>query len=191
MSALAGLSSQRAALLVIDIQERLAAVMPEEIVARCVRHTSILLEAARRMGLPVVLSEQYPKGLGSTVEALAPALAALAPDQLHRVEKLAFSAVATPELGALLPRLGRDQWIVVGMETHVCVLQTARDLLRRAVDVHVVVDAVASRSKHNFRVGIDQMRAMGAVISSMELVVFDLLRGAGTDDFKALSKLLR
>ena len=189
--ALEGVSAGRAALLVIDIQDRLTAVMPPAIVESCLKHTLVLLEAARRLRLPVVVSEQYPKGLGPTASALGPALAALPAEQLHRLDKLDFSAAATPELSALLPRLGRDQWILVGMETHVCVLQTARDLVRRELAVHVVADAVVSRSKANFRVGIEQMRAMGATISSMETVVFDLLIRAGGEDFKALSKLLR
>lgn len=189
--ALAGVSPARAALLVIDIQERLAAVMPEKIVERCLRHTNILVTAAQRLGLPVVVSEQYPKGLGPTVPALAEALAQLPPARLHRFEKLTFSACAAPELAALLPSLGRDQWIVAGMETHICVLQTARDLLRRGAAVHVAVDAVASRTKLNFRIGIDQLRAMGAVASSTETIVFDLLGRASGEDFKALSRLIK
>lgn len=189
--ALAGVSPARAALLVIDIQERLAAVMPEKIVERCVKHTGILLAAAQRLGLPVVVSEQYPKGLGPTVPALAEALAQLPPGQLHRFDKLTFSACAAPELAARLPSLGRDQWILAGMETHICVLQTARDLLRRGVAVHVAVDAVASRTKLNFLVGLEQLRAMGAVPSCTETLVFDLLGRASGDDFKALSRLIK
>ncbi len=189
--ALAGVSPARAALLVIDLQERLAAVMPEKIVERCLRHTGILVTAAQRLGLPVVVSEQYPKGLGPTVPALAEVLAQLPPAQLHRFEKLTFSACAAPELAALLPALGRDQWIVAGMETHICVLQTARDLLRRGAAVHVAVDAVASRTKLNFRIGIEQLRAMGAVASSTETLVFDLLGRASGEDFKVLSRLIK
>lgn len=189
--ALAGVSPARAALLVIDIQERLAAVMPEKIVERCVKHTGILLAAAQRLGLPVVVSEQYPKGLGPTVPALAEALAQLPAGQLHRFDKLTFSACAAPELAARLPSLGRDQWILAGMETHICVLQTARDLLRRGAAVHVAVDAVASRTKLNFLVGLEQLRAMGAVPSCTETLVFDLLGRASGDDFKALSRLIK
>ncbi len=189
MSALEGLSTKRAALLIIDIQDKLAPVMPEQVLERCVRHTQILLEAARRFRLPVVVSEQYPRGLGATVPAIAQALSQLPSEQVLRVEKLAFSAAGA--MADLMPKLGRDQWIVTGMETHVCVLQTARDLVRRGHAVHVVADAVASRAKQNYRVGIDQLRDLGATISSMELVVFDLLERAGGEDFKALSKLLR
>jgi nicotinamidase-related amidase len=165
--------------------------MPPDAVERVVRHTGILLEAARRLHLPVVVSEQYPKGLGATVPALEPALAALEPAHLTRFDKLEFSAAATPQFAGLASKLGRDQWILVGMETHVCVLQTARDLRRRGAAVHLVTDAVSSRTKANFRVGMAQLRALGVVETSVETVVFELLGKAGGDDFKALSKLIK
>jgi nicotinamidase-related amidase len=190
-AALDGLSRGRAALLVVDIQERLCPAMPPDALSRVLRGTTVLLEAARRFGLPVVVTQQYPKGLGPTVAELTPAIEALDPAQLHRFDKLEFSSAATPEFAQLAPRLGRDQWILVGMETHVCVLQTARDLRRRGAAVHVVSDAVSSRSDANYRVGLAQMGAMGAVLSSLEVVVFDLLGKAGSDDFKALSKLIK
>jgi nicotinamidase-related amidase len=192
--ALEGLQARRAALLVIDVQERLCAAMPPDAVERVVKGTSILLEVARRFGLPIVVTEQYPKGLGPTVAPLAQAIAAIAAEQpalVHRFEKLEFSAAATPELAALWPKLGRDQWLLAGMETHVCVLQTARDLRRRGAAVHLVTDAVSSRTKANFRVGMAQLRGLGVVESSVETAMFDLLGRAGGDDFKALSKLIR
>ncbi len=190
-AALDGLSRGRAALLVVDIQERLCPAMAPDALERVLRGTTVLLEAARRFGLPVVVTQQYPKGLGPTVAQLAPAIEALAPEQLHRFDKLEFSSAATPEFAQLAPRLGRDQWILVGMETHVCVMQTARDLRRRGAAVHVVSDAVSSRSEANTRVGLEQMRSMGAVVSSLETVVFDLLGKAGSEDFKAMSKLIK
>lgn len=190
-AALEGLSASRAALLVIDIQEKLVPAMPPDAVERVLRGTTVLLEAARRMKLPVVVTEQYAKGLGPTVAALSGPIDALDPAQLHRFEKMEFSSAGTAEFAQLYPKLGRDQWILVGMETHVCVLQTARDLRRRGATVHVVGDAVSSRTKANYRVGLSQMRKMGAVQTSLEVVVFDLLKRAGGDDFKALSKLIR
>ncbi len=190
-AALEGLSAGRAALLVVDIQEKLCPAMPPDALDRVIRGTTVLLEAARRMKLPVVVTQQYPKGLGATVAALAEPIGALDPAQLHRFDKLEFSSAATPEFAQLYPKLGRDQWILVGMETHVCVLQTARDLRRRGAAVHVVSDAVSSRTKANYRVGLSQMRKMGAVQTSLEVVVFDLLQRAGSDDFKAMSKLIK
>lgn len=192
--ALDGLSTQRAALLVVDIQERLCAAMPPDAVERVVKHTAILLEAARRLRVPIVVTEQYPKGLGPTVAPLAQQIEAIGAEQpglVTRFEKLDFSSAATPEFGALWPKLGRDQWIVAGMETHVCVLQTARDLRRRGAAVHLVTDAVSSRTKANFRVGLAQMRGLGVVESSVETAVFELLGRASGEDFKALSKLIK
>lgn len=190
-SVMIGLQRSRCALLVVDVQERLCAAMPPAVVNSVVKHTGILIETARRMHLPVLVTEQYPKGLGSTHPDLEASLSAIAPALLHRFDKLDFSAAATEPFTRLLPQLARDQWIVVGMETHVCVLQTVRDLRRRQAIVHVISDAVASRSPVNVEIGLSQMAAMGAIISSMETAVFDLLGRASGDDFKALSKLLR
>jgi nicotinamidase-related amidase len=174
-------SRDRAALLVVDIQERLAPAMPEAALAQVIRNTSILIETARRFALPIVVSQQYPKGLGQTIEPLAKLL----PDSAHRIDKSDFSAAH------LLPALGRDQWIVTGMETHICVYQTARGLVDRGWHAHVAIDACASRTKLNWKIGRDLMTRAGAVVTSTETVVFDLLGCAGTEDFKALSRLIR
>jgi len=188
-----GLSRHRAALLVVDIQERLIPAMPAEIVDRVVRHTSILIEAAARLGLPIVVSQQYPRGLGGTVPAIEAALAAAgaAGAAIHRFDKLEFSAAAAPAFTALAPRLGRDQWIVTGMEAHVCVYQSVRDLAARGAVVHVVADAVCSRAKANWRIGLDLADRAGAIPTSTEVCVFDLLGRAGSDEFRTLSKLIR
>jgi len=186
---IAGLSPSRAALLVIDIQERLAPVMPSEVLPQLVRNAQILIEAAKRMALPIVVSQQYPKGLGATIAPIEEALAG-AP-VLHRFDKLEFSAAATPEFGALYPRLARDQWIVCGVETHVCVYQTVRGLVDRGAAVHVCADAVASRSAANFRTGMALIERAGGVPTSTEATVFELLARAGSDDFKLLSRLIK
>ena len=184
-----GIDAARAALLVVDVQERLAAAMPPEGMAALTRNLAILIEAARRFRLPVVVSQQYPRGLGATVGAVEEGLAGLPPELLHRFDKVEFSAVASGDWPG--DRLHRDQWIATGMETHVCVYQTVRQLRERGASVHVVQDAVLSRSADNLRVGLGLADRTGAVVSSTEVVVFDLLQKAGTEDFKALSRLIR
>jgi len=141
---IAALSRRRAALLVVDIQDRLLPAMPEAALADVMRNAQILIAAAAQLGLPIVVSQQYPKGLGATAQPIEDALAA-AP-AVHRFDKLEFSAAAAPAFAALaVPGgLGRDQWIVCGMESHVCVYQTARDLVARGWDVHVCADAVSA-----------------------------------------------
>ena len=184
-----GLSRARAALLVVDIQDKLAAAMPAAILAQTVRNTAVLIEAARRMWLPIVVSQQYPRGLGPTLPAIEEALRD-APT-LHRFDKMAFSAADTPDFAALAPKLGRDQWIVTGMEAHVCVYQSARGLVERGYQVHVAADAIASRTKANYRIGRELLAQTGAVVTSTEVVVFDLLGTASDVEFKAISRLIK
>jgi len=186
------LSRQRAALLVVDIQDRLLPAMPADALAGVMRNAAILITAADQLGLPIVVSQQYPRGLGTTARPIEDALAAAR--GVHRFDKLEFSAAAAPAFAALAAPgsgLGRDQWIVCGMESHVCVYQTARDLAARGWDVHVCADAVCSRTAANREIGLGLMARAGAVISSTEVCVFDLLGRAGSDEFRALSKVIK
>jgi nicotinamidase-related amidase len=180
----------RAALLLVDFQERLAGVMAPGDVAACERNIVLLIELARRLHLPVVVSEQYPKGLGPTVAGLRLALNDEGLD-LHRLEKIEFSCTDAPGFAEVQRRLDRDQWIVVGMEAHVCVYQTARGLAAAGKRVHVPADAVISRAPSNVRIGLDLCAHAGAVVTATETVVFDALHRAGTDEFRALSRLLK
>jgi nicotinamidase-related amidase len=184
------LDRARAALLLVDFQERLAAVMAPGEVAACERNISLLIELARRLKLPVVVSEQYPKGLGPTVAALKLALGEPGLT-LHSLEKMEFACTDAPAFAQLQRDLRRDQWIVVGMETHVCVYQTARGLSASGARVHVPADAVISRSPANTRIGLELCSRAGAVVTASETVVFDLLRCAGTDEFRAMSRLVK
>jgi nicotinamidase-related amidase len=183
------LGRSRAALLVVDIQDRLLPAMPADAVADMMRNTEILIAAADRLGLPIVASQQYPRGLGATAQPIADALGRAR--LVHRFDKLEFSAAAAPAFAALAPGLGRDQWIVCGMETHVCVYQSARDLAARGWAVHVCADAVASRAPANREIGLGLMARAGAIITSTEVCVFDLLGRAGSDEFRALSKVIK
>jgi nicotinamidase-related amidase len=176
------------AVVVVDIQERLAAAMPEAQLREVMRATRILLEGARMLGAPVFLTEQYPKGLGPTLAELEPLLAAAA---ARRFEKEAFSAADAPGFADALAASGVKAAVVVGMESHVCVYQTVRDLVARGLEVHVPIDGVSSRRDDHREAGIRLAERAGAVRSTTESVVFDWLVRAGTDEFKQLSKLIR
>jgi nicotinamidase-related amidase len=186
---IAPLSRSRAALLVVDIQDRLVPAMPADALAAVIRNAVILIQAADQLGLPIVVSQQYPRGLGVTARPIEDALAAAR--GVHRFDKLEFSAAAAPAFAALAPGLGRDQWIVCGMETHVCVYQSARDLAARGWDVHVCADAVCSRTPGNREIGLGLLARAGAIVTSTEVCVFDLLGRAGSDEFRALSKVIK
>jgi nicotinamidase-related amidase len=173
---------------VIDVQERLAAAMPEDRMARLVRGVAVLLEAAKLLGAPVLATEQYPKGLGPTLPDLAAKLTELG---APRIEKTAFSAAGAPAFVEAVERVAPAAVLVVGMEAHVCVYQTVRDLTARGLSVLVAVDAIVSRREEDRSTGIALCERAGAVPTTVETVVFDWLERAGTDQFRALSKLLR
>jgi nicotinamidase-related amidase len=175
-------------LLVVDVQERLATAMPGEPLARLVANAGLLLEAARLLRVPVVASEQYPKGLGPTVTALADRLRAIG---VQPIDKLAFGAADEPRIAQAIAAHSPRTVVIVGMETHVCVFQTARELVRRGYAVQVVADAVASRREEHRVLGLSLCERAGAIAVPAETVVFDWLRVAGTDEFRALSRLLR
>ena len=179
------LDRARAAVLVVDIQARLTPAMPPDTLARVLKYTRALVLAARELGLPVIATEQYPKGLGPIV----PEVREILPSP--PLEKVHFSCGADPTFAAALEKTGRRQVIVCGMETHVCVFQTARHLARRGYVVYVVADAVASRREEHRTLGLSLCERAGAVAIPAESVVFDWLRFAGTNEFKKISRLLR
>jgi nicotinamidase-related amidase len=178
------LRRENAVLVVVDIQERLAVAMSER--EKVIANTQHLIEAARLMTLPFLVTEQYPKGLGPTVAEVKAALTEYAP-----IEKITFSCCGETSFLDAVAASGRRQIILVGMETHVCVLQTCIDLLRASYDVHVVSDAVCSRSAENFKTALEYMRDAGAVITCTETVLFQLLEKAGSDEFKVISKRIK
>lgn len=173
------------AIVVVDWQERLCPAMPPEILDRNARNVTHLLTLAARLDLPVVASEQYPRGLGPTVPAIAELLPSAA------LPKMAFSAGRDEGVMAAIEALGRKTLVVVGMETHICVFQTVRDLVAAGYAVQVPADAVVSRSTANYRVGLELCRAAGAVITATETALFDLMRVAGGDVFKEISRRIR
>lgn len=174
------LDRARTALVVVDVQEAFRPAVGEfDAVAA---NTAVLVQGARALDLPVVVTEQYPRGLGETVPEVAGHL-----DGVRRVEKTVFSAARAEgfDLG------GRDQALVCGIEAHVCVQQTAQDLLDAGVEVHVAADAVTSRTALNRRLGLEKMEASGAVVTSTEMALFELVERAGTPEFKTIQGLVK
>ena len=177
------LTREEAVLFVIDIQERLVPVMKYR--DQVIQNSQVLITAATEMGFPVIATEQYPKGLGRTVPELLDRLGA---ESIFA--KNSFTAY-TDEVKGALAKLGRKKVLVTGMETHVCVFQTVRDLLGDGYHVFAVKDAVASRTKENYLNGLDLMQSLGAVVTNTETAVFDLLKVSGTPEFKVMSKLIK
>jgi len=170
-------------LLMIDIQERLAPAMNKS--DKVIDNNKILITALKEMKIPILYTEQYPKGLGRTLPELTEIIGKAKP-----LEKIVFSAF-NKELKDELIESGRVNIILTGMEAHVCVYQTARDLIDNGFNVFLVSDGVASRTSDNHYVGLQLIKDLGGVITSTEVVLFDLLHAAGSDEFKLVSKLVK
>lgn len=174
-------------LVIVDIQDRLLAVMPVVAREQMLRNTRILAESAARLGIPVLVTEQYPSGLGPTAAPVAEVLPPAAP----HIEKTCFSCAGCEAFSAALTAAARSQIVLAGMEAHVCVLQSALELRAAGRVVWVVEDACCSRNPANHRNAIDRMRTAGVVVASTESVVFEWLRDARHEHFKAISALVR
>jgi nicotinamidase-related amidase len=174
----------KAALLVVDIQERLLPAIHER--ERVVENAVRLIKGAEVFRLPVLLTEQYKKGLGPSVREVAAAAAASAP-----IEKLTFSACGAAEVVQTMSSKGIADVVLCGIEAHVCVSQTCLDLVELGFRPFVVADAVSSRTPENCRIGLERMRAAGATIVSTEMILFELLEKAGTDEFKQVLGLVK
>lgn len=175
-------------LVMIDIQERLTAAMPEVARRLLLHNSTILLKAASELDIPVLVSEQYPKGLGKTETNLAQQL----PTHAQRFEKTCFSACGANDfMQAIDHSLRRRQVILVGMETHVCVLQTALELSARGLQVFVVEDASCSRNPTNAQNALARLRWAGVIVTSTESVLFEWLSDSSHECFKKLSALIR
>ncbi len=170
--------------LVIDIQEKLFPHMAQN--EELLRRTSILLEGLRVLNIPLIVTEQYPKGLGPTIQPLT----GLLKDELVH-EKISFSCCGDPAVMDQIQALDRDILIICGIEAHVCVLQTVVDLLEQGYRPVVVEDCISSRNPADLRVAVERMRSEGAIISTSESILFELARVAGTEQFKAISRLVK
>lgn len=178
------ITADRSCLLVIDIQDRLAPTMANPHMV--IDNTAILLKATGALDIPVLVSEQYPRGLGPTVPELA---TLVSPDSV--VEKVHFSCMSDDGYARRFREIGRSQAVLVGIEAHVCVLQTAEQLVEAGCDVFVVADATSSRTIANHRAALERMRADGAQIVTTEMVAFEWLARAGTREFKEISALIK
>jgi len=179
---------ERAQLLIIDVQEKLlpAVLCPERITAVCVR----LMRAAKYLGVPITVSEQYPQGIGPTV---APLLAEIG-DDTPVLSKSYFSCLREDSLHERIQKLrsnGRNQVILAGIESHVCVAQTAMDLIAGGLQVFIAADAVSSRADSARELALQRLRALGAAIVDSEMVIFEWLDRAGTYEFRDLLPLIK
>ncbi|MBO0723085.1 MAG: isochorismatase family protein [Blastocatellia bacterium] len=178
------LDRKRAALAVIDMQEGFRPVIPD--FAGTAARIALMIQACNLLRLPLIVTEQYPKGLGRTVEEITMHL----PDGVEAIEKLSFSACGVREFDTRLREHHVEQVMICGIEAHICISQTAHDLLQNGYQVHLLSDAVASRLPHNCEIGIDKMVQAGAVASSIETALFELCN-AGTPEFKQLQALVK
>lgn len=178
------LNRDRTALLVVDVQERLWPVMRER--QRLVDRIVIMIKACHLLKIPIFVTEQYPKGLGTTVPPVKEALGVKEP-----LVKMTFSCCGLTQLPKALEKKRIEKVIVVGIESHVCVLQTALDLLARGFQVHLPRDAVSSRHEEDDRTALQRMAGEGVVITTVEMALFELLRTAEAPEFKQVSRLIK
>lgn len=176
--------AKESALVVIDMQERLVPAMQAP--ARTIANTRLLLVAAQRTGVPALLTEQYPQGLGATV----PEIRKVAGDS-PILPKMHFSCMEDAGFAETFRALGRKQAIIAGMEAHICVVQTAESMVEEGYDVFVVSDATASRTLDSEHACLERLRASGVTVVTTEMVVFEWLGRAGTAEFKELLPLIK
>jgi nicotinamidase-related amidase len=179
------LNSQQCALVVIDIQEKLLPPIYEK--ERMVRNSQLLIRLAKILSLPIMATTQYSKGLGQTVPEIASLLPEVTP-----MDKLEFGCFGNSGFCSSIAQLSkRNTLLLCGMETHICVLQTALGALNQGYIVHVAADAVSSRAELNWKLGLQRMRDAGAVISSTEMMIYELLGKSGSPEFREMLKYLK
>ncbi len=178
------LSREKSALLLIDIQEKILAVMnnPEQVVANSLK----LIKGFKALNIPIFYTEQYPKGLGTTAEPLLKELEGLSP-----IQKMSFSCSGAGNFFTRLVDNNVSQVVIAGIESHVCVQQTALDLIASSFQVNIAADAVSSRKEIDYRISLDRMRSHKIEITTSEAILFELLNVCGTDEFKEISRIVK
>jgi nicotinamidase-related amidase len=179
------LDRAKTALVVIDVQEAFRSPIPD--FAQIVGNISVAVRGCRILDVPVIVTEQYPKGLGRTAEEIFLVL----PDDYEPMEKTAFSSCGATAFVENLRRLETKQIVICGLETHVCVNQTAHDLLNEGFEVHLLTDCVSSRFEQDRSAGLAKMRSSGVVPSSTEMMLFELMRDAKHEKFKEIQRLIK
>jgi nicotinamidase-related amidase len=170
--------------LVIDFQERLFPFIHEN--EKLLKNVPILIEGLKALGINIFVTEQYVKGLGPTVSPIAQALG-----DARRIEKMSFSCCDEPRLMEGIALTGKENVIITGIESHVCVLQTVIDMIRNGYHPIVVEDCISSRKENDKKIAIERMKKEGAIITTYESVLFELLRYSGTEQFKVISRLVK
>jgi len=180
------LDADRCALIVVDIQEKLLPPIFQK--EQLLKNSQLLIRLAGILKIPALVTTQYAKGLGNTT----PEIASLLPDT-QPIDKQMFSCFGSDAFCSMLKRLpgNRNTVLLCGMESHICVMQTALGALREGYIVHVASDAVSSRTEWNWKIGLERMRAAGAIISSTEMILYELLRSSGSPAFKELLPYLK
>lgn len=178
------LDRENTLLLIIDVQGKLATLMQDT--EAYLANLKIMIQGAKILGLPILWAEQIPEKLGATL----PEIAALLENQ-EPIAKRSFSCLGNEQLHQALADCGRKQILITGIETHICVYQTVADLTRQGKEVHIVTDAVASRTDANKQLGLNKMVDAGALLTSTETCLFELMKVAGTDEFRQIARLVK
>lgn len=183
MDSLGMIERNRTAFIMVDMQERLLSAMHDG--AGITANVNKLVESAKILGIPLIVTEQYPKGLGGTSGKVA------LPQGVIPIEKISFSCFGSDDFIERLHHLKRDTLVIFGTEAHICVLKTALDAKKAGFGAHVVADAVSSRKAQDCSAGIERMRQSGVFIATTEMVLFQLMDKAGSEEFKAVSALIK
>jgi len=178
------LRREETALLIIDIQEKIFKVMlnSESLITNAIK----LIQGFNILNLPIYITEQYPKGLGETESRIKSALNNITP-----IQKMSFSCAGAGDLFDILKQLNIKQVVLAGIESHVCVQQTALDLLENGFQVNLAADACSSRKEIDYNIALDRMRSSGVIVTTTEAILFELLNVCGTDEFKSISKIVK
>jgi nicotinamidase-related amidase len=171
--------------LIVDVQEAFRQSIAD--FASITRNIATFVQGAKSLSLPIIVTEQYPKGLGQTATEISQVL----PTDIDWVEKTAFSSCGSMAFAEKIEMLNRRQIIVAGIEAHICVNQTVHDLLSQNYQVHVLADCVTSRSEQNKQIALAKMQQSGAILSSVEMALFEIMRDARHGEFKTIQKLIK